>query len=146
MRERPPGPGPGGVNNASPRKINFFVTTRVWYKIFYIFFVAICVWYKQSIPSLYHLRTIQTTHTICIPYECHTIYLYHLLTIQNFWFLKNSFLCMAQFIRTISIPYAYHTISLYHPHTIQNFWFLKNSFLRMTQNFLKFFLASLKTY
>ena len=86
---------------STAKKPIFFVATRVWYKIFYIF-----------------LCMVQLIYTICAPSAYHMIDAYHLCTIQNFWFLKNSFLRMVPGIHTICIPSMYHTIYLYHLFTI----------------------------
>ena len=98
MLERPPGPGPGEVNNAPPQKNQFFCCHQRMVQNFLYFFVAICVWYKPSIPYKYHMSTMQTVHTIHVWYK-----------IFYLFFCAIRFICTIRSICTICLPYMYGT-------------------------------------
>ena len=126
MRERASGPGPGEVNNASPRKNQIFLLPHAYDTKFFIY---LFIPYNLFVPSMYHLCT------ICVPYKPPIPSAYHLCAIYvwykpsrpsvygtNFFLIFFHHLRMIQFIRTIYVPSVYHTNPLYHLHMVQNFF------------------------
>ena len=130
MRERTPGPGPGEVNNAPPRKNQFFLLPPAYGTNF---FISLFIPYQPPIPYAYHL------HTICVPYKPPIPYAYHLHTIcapykpfipymdgtnffiffllppaygTKFFLIFFHHLRMVQFIRTIYAPSVYHLCTI----------------------------------